>query len=829
MAKAKYQGHARGRRFQQQDPGYAALEQMSKRDDEVIRNLKQNQSDIHQQGLQALSDLKDRQRTEERNVSDINMDDEIDTLRQRSLQQNRQTIDQRQAASYKKHQQQQKNIEKLGEFSKTIVTSLLEIKKKDLDATIDAGYNYYISKGIPSDERDSFLLQEIQKVKNPGKVIQEYAERLKKEGAHPEEIEYVRKYDNSPDYGRLKAQSKTAGGNFGGWARKQLLGAGALTLEQTEAALQILEIEYLKINNLYNLNADFLGDMFDSMRLSRNTILKEVRNSDATASSNATLRRHEEAFYGDPTAENMQLIINAKAMVSENGKYKYTKADGVTHLLKLYTDERIVPDADAFETAFKSIKSTDQNSLLWKRFEDDWNNAILDRSKKSNAYAQLKADERTRQGKEAENAAIEFLQSGKWDQKQGSLQQIEDSVKTAGGNTDVIKSYKHLTSQGQKKSEWERIFAEKGNSLGREDLLDPNIPYELISKDSKWGKIADNNDKRRQGGQTDSQLQKHFKGQLTLKLGQLSTEQKYHYSADIAAVSAMQLYNDKLVEFEESKTSNPHKDAFEHVMTAINEDKKGMFEVLPSAANGNPFRTQAIFKNFSLVLGKKGREADDENYQLAYNNPIPLDNIYQKLIDDRNALYEIRFISPTYLDIQAKRIKNGLPYEAPSFLRNLALMQKIPVHEIMEAQLKLAGYDDIDLGEDFRITLSKDVTDQALQDAIKKIRTVGGLANIQRLKVNPRDPDGMTIKVRSYDKNFNQSDSKLDPTTNLSWSTVIKASNGNIAEADVIKAEGDEIQLEGDSRVWMLENLYDFDFHYDFAKGKMGSFKAGGA
>ena len=226
---------------------------MSKRDDEVIRNLKQNQSDIHQQGLQALSDLKDRQRTEERNVSDINMDDEIDTLRQRSLQQNRQTIDQRQAASYKKHQQQQKNIEKLGEFSKTIVTSLLEIKKKDLDATIDAGYNYYISKGIPSDERDSFLLQEIQKVKNPGKVIQEYAERLKKEGANPEEIEYVRKYDNSPDYGRLKAQSKTAGGNFGGWARKQLLGVGALTLEQTEAALDILQDEHIKINNFYKI------------------------------------------------------------------------------------------------------------------------------------------------------------------------------------------------------------------------------------------------------------------------------------------------------------------------------------------------------------------------------------------------------------------------------------------------------------------------------------------------------------------------------------------------------------------------------------------------
>ncbi len=827
MAKAKYQGHARGRSFQQQDPGYAALEQMSKRDDEVIRNLRQNQSDIHQQGLQALSDLKDRQRTEERNVSDINMDDEIDTLRQRSLQQNRQTIDQRQAASYKKHQQQQKNIEKLGEFSKTIVTSLLEIKKKDLDATIDAGYNYYISKGIPSDERDSFLLQEIQKVKNPGKVIQEYAERLKKEGANPEEIEYVRKYDNSPDYGRLKAQSKTAGGNFGGWARKQLLGVGALTLEQTEAALQILEIEYLKINNLYNLNADFLGDMFDSMRLSRNTILKEARNSDATASSNATLRRHEEAFYGDPTAENMQLIINAKAMVSENGKYKYTKADGVKHLLKLYADERIVPDADAFETAFKSIKSTDQNSLLWKRFESEWNNAILDRSTKSNAYAKLKSDERIRQGKEAENAAIEFLQSGKWDQQQGSLDQIEDNVQTAGGNTDVIKAYKHFTSQGQKKSEWERIFAEKGNSLGREDLLDPNIPYELISKDSKWGKIADANDKRRQGGKTDAELRKVFKGVLELKIGDLSTTTKVHYSADFAATGAIQLYNDTLAEREEANASNPHKDAFDYVIAAINkpEEYGNVFAVSNSSADDNPFRKQSIFTKFAFV--NQDRSQADHQYELAYNNPVTLDRTYQKLIENRNAINEILFLNPTYLDIQAKRIGQGLPYEAPAFVRNLSLIQKIPVHEIMQAQLKLGGHD-VDLGKDFRNELSKDVTDKALQDAIKRIRTVGGLENLMKLKVNPRDPEGMTPKIRTYHRNFNDNAYTRQPRTNLSWNLLVDASEGQVSEADAEFADDNGILLKDNSRVWMLENLQDFDFYYSFEKGAMGSFKVGG-
>ena len=201
------------------------------------------------------------------------------------------------------------------------------------------------------------------------------------------------------------------------------------------------------------------------------------------------------------------------------------------------------------------------------------------------------SDERIRQGKEAENAAIEFLQSGKWDQQQGSLDQIEDNVQTAGGNTDVIKAYKHFTSQGQKKSEWERIFAEKGNSLGREDLLDPNIPYELISKDSKWGKIADANDKRRQGGKTDAELRKIFKGVLELKIGDVSTTTKIHYSADFAATGAIQLYNNRLAENEAANISNPHGEAFEHVMNAINnpKDNLSVFAISNSNADDNPF------------------------------------------------------------------------------------------------------------------------------------------------------------------------------------------------------------------------------------------------
>ena len=124
--------------------------------------------------------------------------------------------------------------------------------------------------------------------------------------------------------------------------------------------------------------------------------------------------------------------------------------------------------------------------------------------------------------------------------------------------------------------------------------------------------------------------------------------------------------------------------------------------------------------------------------------------------------------------------------------------------------------------------LSKDVTDKALQDAIKRIRTVGGLENLMKLKVNPRDPEGMTPKIRTYHRNFNDNSYTRQPRTNLSWNLLVDASEGQVSEADAEFADDNGILLKDNSRVWMLENLQDFDFYYSFEKGAMGSFKVGG-
>ena len=828
MAKAKYRGYARGKGFQQRDPGYAALEQMNKRDDEVIRNLKENKSDIESQGLQALSNLKDRQRIEEKNVEDINMEPEITALKQSSLQQNRQTIDQRQDAAYKKFQQEQKNIEKLGQFSETIASSLLDIKKKDLDATIEAGYNYYISKPIPSDQRDSFLLEEIQKVKNPGALIEQYAADLKKRGAHPEEIEHVRKWNNGPDYSRLKAQAKNAGANYGGWARQQLQGIGALSLDQTEAALEILQLEYLKINNLYGLNADFLGDMFDTMRASRNTILSDTRNTDATAKAEGTVRKLEEAVLSTLSGEDMQALAEAYSMVSENGKYRNTIADGWRHVFTLIEDDKLTSDEqrDSIIETLKTLKSTDQNSTIYERYKKDIFESNRKRGRTSKANADLELVKNQVNGIKAQAIGEDWVKSGKWDMKDGSIDEVMKYVKAAGGDISLLQAHKALSRSSQKENVWNTYLEGLGNRLGREHLTDPNIP---ASVKKEWGPKADNLDQGRQGGFTDKKLSEMFLKQLKSNLKITTTFETYHYSADVAANKAIDLYNDKLVELNKAG-SDPalnHDKAFKYVMDDINNVKTGEFQILNSGDDNNPFKGQSVYAGFTFVPSKKQIDTANDQNELAFGNPITLDKNIQLINQDIKAINETQFLNGRYLDIQAARIKKGLPYRIPKELRDLSRFVDIPVHELLNAQLKLAGHEGF-TEEDFRIPLSKDVTDDALKQAIKNIRTVGDLLNIEKLKRNPRDPEGMTVEIRAYKPFSGESFDKLTPNNSMALGRVIETSRGKVAIDEIKVINENEFTLDGESRTWLLDNIDDFNIHYSFKEGEAGKFKFGG-
>ena len=70
MAKAQFQGYARGGKFQRRDPGYDALQSMKTHSDRVIRGMEGNLRSLEKRNADAERALLDVHRRESQNRSD---------------------------------------------------------------------------------------------------------------------------------------------------------------------------------------------------------------------------------------------------------------------------------------------------------------------------------------------------------------------------------------------------------------------------------------------------------------------------------------------------------------------------------------------------------------------------------------------------------------------------------------------------------------------------------------------------------------------------------------------------------------------------------------
>ena len=228
MAKAKFQGYARGKGFSNIDPGYAALTRLQEKQNQDLANLKQEQKDQRNRDLQAEADLERVMAAEEANRKGIYIEDKVLSTRENALVSNRNQEVSNFNARQKEHEQQLKNIESIVAFSKSAFESFQTIQKKNWDATSDESYNYYMTHGMTLEDQIQLdLLEEKQWAQ--GEQLEQEADRLRAEGYTSQEVNWVRGQNSASDYGRLKAYSVIAGNQFGKWAEQKLTQMGART------------------------------------------------------------------------------------------------------------------------------------------------------------------------------------------------------------------------------------------------------------------------------------------------------------------------------------------------------------------------------------------------------------------------------------------------------------------------------------------------------------------------------------------------------------------------------------------------------------------------
>tara|TARA_R100000231_G_scaffold68626_1_gene54799 strand:+ start:854 stop:1342 length:489 start_codon:yes stop_codon:yes gene_type:complete len=154
MARAKFQGYASRKGFQASDPGYASLDRMRERDNRVISDLKENLRDLENRSRKAENNMREAQRNQEQNMKDIFIEEDVYRNQQSALQQNIRTLTQNKDAAVKKALAKGEEMQSLAKFSQTLATGLIQIREKDIQATVDDAYHQQLIYGASQLDRD---------------------------------------------------------------------------------------------------------------------------------------------------------------------------------------------------------------------------------------------------------------------------------------------------------------------------------------------------------------------------------------------------------------------------------------------------------------------------------------------------------------------------------------------------------------------------------------------------------------------------------------------------------------------------------------------------
>ena len=751
---AKFQGYARGKGFQSIDPGYDALTRMREKQREELSDLKQAEKDQRQRDLNADEALARVNRNEEANQKEIYLEDQVITAQERALRINRDQAVSNNTANLKRFEQKTADLEKLVNFSSTALDAANAIRKKDWDVTADASYNFYMTHGLSLEDQIRLYLLEYKQWAQ-GEALEQVADQMKEEGYTPQEVMWVRHRNSASDYGRLKASSVIAGNKFGAWAASKLGEMDAQTVEQKQAALEILSIEYLKAHKLYGLSSDFLGPMFTKMSGARSRIINQAELAEAVASSEKRTREKFEVVVANMTPESVNELFVAFTRQYEEGSFDtYTNAESRDKTLDALLLNIEAFPADKTELLVQLLKETpygDQNTFWYDANKKQIEEKLAQRAQKleykntTNAY-------RVKQAKAAELAEVDkYFNPSEEDKKAGKgwngdfrvVDKIMNDLVKKGHDAQIVQErYGHYLDQSvQTKNDptfWESHYQTKLNDhrLTLEDFNDPNFSVRSDKSISQLKlEVAENDRKIAASGWKEEHLE-DVESILTnvLVSKDLKRGGKKDDSYGPALYRAETIFRGCIIG---GKSGNECRD---ELVEAI-EDPTGDFEVGGYGAGSN--KPGSFFKNFQ---SRAETEAKVDSDDFSILNDEEKKEAFNLLEKHPEYVQTKLFIKPEQIKEIAQAINEGRRFEYPPILNEISksdinLYGSVP--ELFQKQVEIAEGLGLLTGvkvENLDQAWFRDVNDPNAEHLLKNIQTLSDLR--KRIQITGR-PDSV--------------------------------------------------------------------------------------
>jgi hypothetical protein len=675
MDQVNYRGYARSIGFDPIKAPTEGLARMQERDSRIIRGMEENRREIKQvrdeygAGLERKLSIEARDRDQ-----NYAWEKKLSETRQEAVSKNAQTLIQSEL-------QRGKNVaatfESLAKFSSTIADGLTEYQKEKDKRDRAATLVEVATNGLPMHRQQ---MQDNAKalLSQAGEANDKIAEGVQARGLDPYIVTNLLTGNKKRDMWKLEGLSMLAAAEFPGWAQSELDKRNLVTAEEREASFPTLLTEFLQMNGLFEVKADFMVESLMKMRGSYNSFIAAARKSDVV---NKSSMMRDDAFSGMSRTKTGESLTEAFRTTSrsyrEDGVTPVGNAVAKSEIFKELADTTRYSDADV-ERMLKEAQ-TDQGSW-YDRFPRDVDDLRNARMKDQEAEFQLVDAQERRELKRQEDQLLDWVSNNNPNEE--TLTSIIKEAKTKGISTDRLQAYLAFTTEQQNADFWTKQFREQyeQGTLSADDVDQPGVPIEVRET---WRNRAQQLDQQR----SDSGIkQETIKAELTDALKQNligdSTSRSAHYSLRGASDYALKLYNQKFKQY--AKTMEPSVAANKarlDVLTAI-ENKKGAFSVIGSseAATG---KTQAFYAAFT-----PGKHPGAP----ATINVITTSEVIKKVRANSNVVNTEVLASPALLKDIDNRIASGKPISIPQIYTDLSrAMPGMTPTQILNAQLKAAG------------------------------------------------------------------------------------------------------------------------------------------
>ena len=853
MAKAQFQGYARGGKFQRRDPGYDALQSMKTHSDRVIRGMEGNLRSLEKRNSDAERALLDVHRREAQNRSD-NFRIEKDSFQNREagLNQNIATTKANMRAANVRHEGKLKEIEALGRFSKTLTTTLFQLRKEDLDKTVDQAYNERIANGVPFNVKERQALQE-QIVRNYGRQINGTADMAEARGALPKSVEYIRNKDQAWALGEAKGTAKLAGEGFEDYAEKELNRLGISDPETAAVVLQTIQNDYLRAHNLYGINADFLTDTLEGMAKSRNVILGTLNDLQIDGFGAKRVNQAEKALIADFNAENVDALFRAKWM-HRKGNQVIGPSASVTYILNdVFGNPEITPDVTAAwntpilnpDGSFNMINVDGvKRPQTWgDRYGQRWEVDVLQkRAARDEAIRDRVQNEENGRQKSMETEVETWIQTD-WNRDIEVLNERRKDLELKGYNTEFLNRWEALSIQNQSEDYLRGEF-EEAERYGTLDTADFNHPYVTQKLREDFFETAQAQTKAREEAfMTDDDVKGSFETKLK---NQITTDAvispKTHQSYRPATAAAMKMYRRLRTKY--AKTMDAAT-ASQNAWTEVNkriEEGTGVFTIVEGVENdkikgwtvkeGADAQEQKAHENRKSKLenakfyGAFVSGPHDSAFNFEANNHTTVISIKGDVITNPMIIDTKPLVPLDLLDSQARNLNEGRPIDIPEIYRELS--KEMPglgtAWEIMQRQWKAAGIE-VNLKEDWRTPWLQNSTDSSGEKLLKNINSIEGLAQANEILFNngSENPKYMTRRVQKaiIPKRPEEINTEINPIIQ----SLGTESDGLVTPENFIYSEDKKgvasisISKYNEGVEWMIDNGDDYGWYYNIETG----------